>query len=251
VWLRLYTDPAPAGATLVCCPHAGGAASFFAPWRGLVPADWRLAAVTYPGRENRWGEPPAASLADMARAVAAEIEAAGWSGPVVVFGHSMGAVVAYEVTLALARAGRDVRLVVSGIGPGGSGRAFTARVTDDPATGQRLADELLAVDPDSAAALADPELRAYALGVLSSDLDLLNAHDLSGVVLPGVPVLALGGADDPEAGADALAGWAALTTGPFAQHVFPGGHFYLRAAAADVVRVTLGTVPFVTPGLSS
>jgi pyochelin biosynthetic protein PchC len=256
-WLRSYTAADGAAATLVCLPHAGGAASAFVSWRAKLPGAWNLFAATYPGRENRWGEPPAADLGAMAQAIAAEVAEMAGAGPVVLFGHSMGARVAYEIAVARQRAGeRTALLAVSGAGPEPGASTLTARVTADPRTGDELARQIIALDPDSAPALGHPELRGYVLQVMSDDLDLLARHAPSGVVLDGVPVLALGGDADavlippqaraggrsrhPQGPAEALAAWAGLTTGPFEQLVLPGGHFYLRdhedAVIAAVVR---------------
>ena len=236
-WLRRYADPGEhTQVRLVCFPHAGGAASAYARWAPALPPGWRLDAVKYPGREDRFVDPPAESLAQMARDIADELAADDKDVPCVLFGHSMGSFVAYEAAVVRQESHRRVDLLVaSGAAPRINPEAMTGRVTDDPSTGELLESQLLDIDPDSSAALEDPELRGYVLRTLSSDLDLLAGHHISGTVLDGVPVLALEGREDIHNRLGEVLEWSALTTGPFAQWVFPGGHFYLREQMAPVI----------------
>jgi len=251
VWLRRYSDPVDPQVRLVCFPHAGGAASAYAHWAAALPPTWRLDAVKYPGREDRFVDPPSASLEDMAQDIAAELAPAACAVlpeagspppaepdvPCVLFGHSMGSFLAYEVASLRQEAHRRVDLlVVSGAAPHIDPDAMTGRITDDPSTGELLESQLLDIDPDSSLALSDPELRGYVLRTLSCDLDLLAHHRLSGTVLDGVPMLALNGRDDIHNRLEEVVAWSKLTTGPFAQWVFPGGHFYLRDQMAPVIR---------------
>ena len=235
-WLRCYADPGDhTQVRLVCFPHAGGAASAYARWAGILPAGWRLDAVKYPGREDRFVDRPAESLAQMAQDIAGEL-ADDMNVPCVLFGHSMGSFVAYEAAVARQESHRRVDLLVaSGAAPRIDPEAMTGRVTDDPSTGELLESQLLDIDPDSSMALKDPELRGYVLRTLSSDLDLLANHHISGTVLDSVPILALDGREDIHNRLEEVVAWSALTTGPFAQWVFPGGHFYLRDQMTPVI----------------
>ena len=249
VWLRNYSRPDPPRVRLVCFPHAGGSASAYAHWAPALPASWQLDAVKYPGREDRILDPPMGSFSDMAQAIADELASTDTGGTCVVFGHSMGSYLAYEVAVLRQKAHQRVDLLVlSGAGPQGDRSALAARVSDDPSTGDLLARQLLDMDPDSAAALSNPELRDYVLRTLSWDLDLLDRHHLSDIVLGQVPVLAISGRDDPHTSPGQAAMWAGFTTGPFAQWVLPGGHFYLRDQLALVVAAIRATLDICQPG---
>jgi pyochelin biosynthesis protein PchC len=108
-WLRGF-HPAPPGAPrLVCLPFAGGSASFFHPLSAALP-DVEVLAAQYPGRQDRLSEPPVADLGAMADAVAAEQPAD--SARTVLFGHSVGALVAYEVARRLIEHADAVRAVL-------------------------------------------------------------------------------------------------------------------------------------------
>ncbi|MFE2626197.1 thioesterase II family protein, partial [Streptomyces caelestis] len=107
---------------LICLPFAGAGPSFFAPWQGLAPEGLRILPVSLPGREKRFPEPAHTSVAPAVDDAYAQVTAAlgggdGSGGPVVLFGHSMGAVLAYELAHRIERSGgpdRLAALVVSG-----------------------------------------------------------------------------------------------------------------------------------------
>jgi pyochelin biosynthetic protein PchC len=205
-------------------------------FRSLLPDGWRLDAVTYPGREDRLVESAAPTLRAMAQSIAEEI-ADTESCVVVLFGHSFGATVAFEVAVSRQAAGLSTALLaVSASGPG-SGRGFlTARIGPGPESFNRLARQVIALDPESADALSYPDIRAVALSALSYDLDLLESHVLSRTILKNVPVLTLAGRNDPSVTPASVHSWAALTTGHVIGRDFDGGHFYFRHHASAVLK---------------
>jgi len=102
-WLKIPKPNPRATWRLICLPHAGGAASFFYPWSKVIPSDGELVLVQYPGREERIGQP---CIEDMSVMVQTLVQVLGRSShilskPYVLFGHSMGAAIAYELCLAL------------------------------------------------------------------------------------------------------------------------------------------------------
>ncbi|MFK3984248.1 thioesterase II family protein [Micromonospora sp. NPDC050397] len=219
---------------LICFPHAGGSAGFFRSWAALVPDDVELLAVRYPGREDRFAESPARHMADLAEPIA-QASMKLDDTPLALFGHSMGATVAFEVTARLADAPTAVgpaALFVSGRpGPGKTRSRHLADATDD-----RLVEDLLAMGGTSAEVLANPELRELFLPVIRADYRLLDAYR-SPVPPPAlaVPVVAYYGAEDGHVDEDGVNAWSAVTRSGFAARSFPGGHFYLEQHAAALV----------------
>ncbi|MDR1431793.1 MAG: alpha/beta fold hydrolase [Propionibacteriaceae bacterium] len=221
-----------AGVTLLCCPHAGGAASFFGTWRTSLHPSCRILAAQYPGREDRIGQRPAATLLELAREISAAALETVRAGSLVVLGHSMGALVAFETALQLADRGvQPELLVVSALAPQVEPRLLTAR-SGDPAGSGQLLTQLLQLDPEFEKVAAYPELADFAVRIVSADLDMMSGHRLSQRPLGATPILTLAGTDDPAVNPAELRAWRSRTTGAFSQSEFPGRHFYLRGDGA-------------------
>ncbi|MFF8993939.1 thioesterase II family protein [Streptomyces sp. NPDC014983] len=230
-WL-LSGAPRAAACDLYCFPHGGGTAAEYLRWaRDLRTA--RVHAVQLPGRVPRLNEAVPGSMRELVEAFVAEVPLP--AGRFVFFGHSLGALFAYEVTRALAAAGRPLpaRLVVSGFRaphlPHPGGRLH--RLPDD-----ELLDAVARLHgglPDEV--LASAELRELAAAALRADYRVLETYAWqAGEPLP-VPLTVFGGEDD-RITADELAAWDEHTSAGTAVRRFPGGHFYLRERPVPVQR---------------
>jgi pyochelin biosynthesis protein PchC len=222
-WWRRPAPRPDAEITLLCFPPAGAGASTFRGWADALPGVDVL-AVQYPGRQDRFADPCAETMAELADPLAAAV-AGGLVGPVAFFGHSMGAVVAYEVAR---RLDRDLaHLFVS------AHAAPTAPRTSRPEadTDEAVLDYLRALGGANVAMLDDPDLRELTLPMVRADLRLLGAYEhLAGPPL-ACPVTAIVGTGDHTTSAVDAVAWAARTTGPFDLVALPGGHFYLESPA--------------------
>ncbi|GAA2585645.1 alpha/beta fold hydrolase [Actinomadura fulvescens] len=241
-WLR-QGFPADAGApTVVCFPHAGGSAGFFAPLAEALAPAVRVLAVQYPGRLDRRGEPPLEDLRELARRTAAAIAEDGPGiAPLAFFGHSMGSLVAYEAAL-LGERGLghtpDVLFVSGGRTPGSS-RVDPAVLRSD----ESLIETVLRLGGTSRALLESADLRELVMPALRADYRALRAYTAVPGTRIGCPIIALAGSDDPVANPVEVARWRDHTAGRFRFRVFPGDHFYLTprlADVADAVRAGLG-----------
>lgn len=232
-----YPRETPVAARLLCLPHAGGGAFLQRQWPALLPPSIELISVELPGRGTRMHEPPATDV----RAVVAslEVDLAGLDDrPLVLFGHSMGAVLAFELALMRQRAGRAPLAVFL------AGCAAPARLAERPRTHQlddatflaRL--ERLGAIP--AEVLADPDLRAMVLGVLRADITLLETYAGDGGAALDCPVWVLGGREDDAATAADLLAWRGHARAGFEHVEFPGGHFFVTSQATSLVAF-LGT----------
>jgi pyochelin biosynthesis protein PchC len=224
-WLRCPRPLRWPALRLVCFPHAGGNAAFYRSWVARLPDDVELLGVQYPGRMDRSGEPFADGLGQLADGAAAALRELPADAPLALFGHSLGAVVAYETARRLDRGtgSRIAGLVVSG-------RPAPTRQRD---TKVHLAgdDELWAetgrLGGTSPEALDHDGLRAIAIPVLRADYRAAETYRPTPPAPLTVPVLACIGDADPEVTPDEAAAWAERTSGPFALHTFAGDHFYL------------------------
>ncbi|MEI7033280.1 thioesterase II family protein [Streptomyces pratensis] len=215
---------------LVCLPFAGAGPSFFAPWQELAPEGLRVLPVSLPGREKRFPEPAYTSAGPAVEDAYAQVATALGEGPgggrLVLFGHSMGAVLAYELAHRIERSAarsRPAALVVSGA-PG----PWTQRT--DRAAG--LPDEEFAARVRAFAgyghpALEDPQMRELLLPVLRADVLLHETYVPSTDRRLAMPVLSVRGRDDTLVGAAQAAEWERATTGGLSVAELAGGHMYL------------------------
>ncbi|WP_240138477.1 thioesterase II family protein [Streptomyces sp. MUM 178J] len=233
-WLRRPRPVANPRLRLVCLPHAGGTAGTFHGWADLLPADVELVAVQYPGRQDRLGEPCVTAMAELADGVAqALLPLLG--RPLALFGHSMGAALAYEVTLRLETLyrARPRQLFVSGHAAPGSPRSSRDLHTQDDAA---MVEDLLALGGMDEALTADPGLLPLLLPSMRADLKLIETYQPADARPVGIPLTAYVGDSDPGVPVSDAAAWSDRTSGDFDLRVFPGGHFYLAQQEAEVVK---------------
>lgn len=232
-WLRRPRPVAHPRLRLVCLPHCGGTAGAFYGWTATLPADVELVAVQYPGRQDRFGEPCLRHMGELADGVTQALLPL-LDRPVALFGHSMGAALAYEVTLCLETRyrARPQQLFVSGrASPTCPEKGRDLYLRDDAAMLAGLV-ELGGLDQ---AVIADPELLALLMPSFRADLRLIETyrpHDIRPVT---VPVTAYTGDADPGVPVTGVAAWADLAAGGFDVRVFPGGHFYLVDQESELV----------------
>ncbi|MEU2929439.1 alpha/beta fold hydrolase [Streptomyces sp. NPDC007251] len=226
-WFRRFTTASGDGPRLVCFPHAGGSATAFKDLAHRLPATFDVVAVQYPGRQDRYAETPYTALLPLVEAVAGELArelAADPGRPYALFGHSMGALVAFETARLLARGELPdpQRLFLSGRG-GPETDSLPYHLYDDTDV---LADVRRLGGTDQAM-LADPDLLELVLPALRADYQALGTYHWCGGEPLAAPVTALTGDNDPMMTVEDAHTWRAHTTGDFAVKVFSGGHFYL------------------------
>jgi pyochelin biosynthetic protein PchC len=243
-WIRTRVRSVPTGIDLVCLPHAGGSASSFRLWPDLLPEHIQLHTVQYPGREDRLSEPPVTSMPEMADAVAAELLALG-TRPLVLFGHSMGAAIAYEVAARLERTGLVPKAVVV------SGQPAPHR--RKPKELHRASDEDLLADIDRIGAAGsgvlrqDPELRDLLLPMIRADYQIIETYDSPDGSRLRAPIVVFRGDTDEDVNAADAEAWADRTLRYQGERVFPGGHFYLQEQRAAVVDALAETIALGAP----
>ncbi|MFE1577212.1 thioesterase II family protein [Streptomyces fradiae] len=222
-WLRRLRPGGPASVRLVCLPHAGGWPNYFRPWSPLLPPYVEHLAAHYPGRESRDKEPCATRMDQLVDGVVEALEPLR-DLPLVLFGHSMGASVAHEVTLRLQEAGAPpAHLVVSGRRSPTLRRATTLHLADDETflAGIRR----LGGIPDEV--FEDADLRELMIGPLREDYRLIERYEPTSTAPVDAPITAMRGADDPHCSEEGALAWRDIAGRGFSPVTFPGGHFYL------------------------
>jgi pyochelin biosynthetic protein PchC len=232
-WIRRFHQAPGATAQVICFPHAGGSCTYYFPMsRALAPAI-EVLAIQYPGRQDRHTEPCVDDLRMLADLVTPEIVPLT-ERPVLLFGHSMGATLAYEVALRLADAGvTPLALFVSG-------RRAPSTYRDERihlySKAEFIADieRLSGTDPRL---FEDDQVVDMILPALRSDYRAAETYRYRESLPLACPVVALIGDSDPQVTVDEARAWDRHTTAGTSLRVYPGGHFFLAAHAGSVLNL--------------
>ena len=204
----------------------------FRTWSADLPADVEVCAVEYPGRGNRLREQPLHRLLPLAEAASRAI-AAQAAVPFAVYGHSLGALVAFEAVRCLRRRGAPgpLQLSVSGRRP---------PHVPDPAPPLHALPEAEFVeavrrryDGIPEVVLREPDLMRLMLPAMRADFEVLESYEYTEEAPLDIPVSVFGGEQDPGLPATELAGWERETTGRCTIATWPGNHFFIQSARAS------------------
>lgn len=243
----VHAPAAPRRMRLYCFAFAGGGAAVFAPWRELVSADIEIRALQLPGRAERWGERPFTEFGAMLDGLAAAF-AGQPAGEFAFFGHSLGALIAFELARRLRDGGRATprRVFVSGCAaPRCPSRPVPSPLLDDAA----LIGELRRLNGTPPELLEHRDLMELMLPTIRADFALVRSYRYAPGVPLDVPLTVLAGLEDDGTGAEQVAGWQAETTAPADILWFLGDHFFIDQARRDVVAtVNAALAPAACPG---
>lgn len=227
------------GLRLVCFPHAGGSAGYFRPLgQALVPHIETL-AVQYPGRLDRRHEPPIESVPQLADA-AFEALRHSLDGPFAFFGHSLGAVVAFEVARRfeqLTPAG-PVRLFASARRAPSVVKEEYVHLRDDDG----LIAEMRRLGGTDETLLNDKDIRELVLPAVRADYRAVETYTAAPGARVTCPITVFVGDHDPVTPVADTAPWDGHTAKDADIQVFDGGHFYLDQRVADVAAAIVGAL---------
>ncbi len=242
LWISFHKPRPRARLRLLCFPYAGGGALVYRQWAASMPEEIDVLPVQLPGRERRLREPPFTRVEPLVEAAVQGL-APYLDRPFAIFGHSVGALVGYEVVQRLRRDHglEPVHLLVS------ARRA--PQLPPDSEDDYKLSDpelieRLREFNGTPAEVLEHPELMELMLPLLRADFELNDTYEPIAHPSLECPVTAFGGLEDDELPRDELEAWSGVTGGSFRLRLFPGDHFYLnqhrsrliQAVAEDLLR---------------
>ncbi len=243
-WVTCPKPSPRANVRLFCFPYAGGAASFFYPWAVELAPSIEVCPIQYPGRENRMFETPFTQLAPLVESLAPVIRPF-LNRPFAMYGHSMGALIAFELLRQLRR--------LQAPAP----RALFVSACPAPPLAHNGPDihhlpnaEFLAAvrvyNGIPEAVLKDKELLELILPIVRADFTLYEKYAYAPEPPLEVPILAFGGLQDAHVSREALQAWREQTRGSFALRMFPGDHFFLQGARSLLLQSILRDVQRLT-----
>ncbi|MCY1045297.1 alpha/beta fold hydrolase [Corallococcus sp. bb12-1] len=217
---------------LFCFPHSGGSVGEYVRWADLLP-DIEVWGVQLPGRGARAEEAPFTRIRELVDSLVAAVD---FGTHFAFFGHSLGALVAFETAQRLRELGRampDALMLSAAPAPQLPPRAIPSSHLDE-------AGLLTALEPTYGELIQelreDAELRELLLPGLRADLSLVESYPYEARAPLPCAMTVTGGTQDDLARED-LEAWRIHTTGPFELHLLPGGHFYLREQKAALLRL--------------
>jgi medium-chain acyl-[acyl-carrier-protein] hydrolase len=234
-WLACRTPNSQARLRLFCFPYAGGGASIFRTWSDGLSAEIEVCPVQLPGRGTRLREPPFRQLSSLVQALAQALFPY-FDKPFAFFGHSLGALVSFELARQLRRqySVEPVHLFVSACcAPQIPNSGAPLHTLPDPA----LLETLRHLNGTPREILKHEELMRLMLPVLRADFAVYETYAYSTELSLDCPISTFGGLHDRSVSRSDLEAWRAQTNAFFSLRMLPGNHFFLNTAKPLLLRV--------------
>lgn len=233
-WIKCFKPNSTASLRLFCFPYAGGGASLFRSWHHQLPQEIEVCAIQLPGREDRIKEPPFTHILPLVQVLASVLRSYS-DIPFAFFGHSMGALISFELTHQLCRQQQPtpVHLLLSG-------RHAPQLPEHSPLLhtlpNHEFLQELRDLNGTPAGVLDNPELVQLVLPLLRADLSICGTYVYLNRSPLRCPISVFGGIDDPNETGDRLQPWKTQTTSTFSLTMLPGNHFFLQTNQSTLLK---------------
>lgn len=234
-WIVYPKRNPSASKRLFCFPYAGATAYVFQNWPRFLPADVEVIGMQLPGRGKRLLERMHTRMATLCEAVFPEIRPL-LDKPFMFFGHSMGAMISFELARLLRRERQALPsyLFVSG-------RRAVQVHEDEPRTYDlpeaEFIQELVRLNGTPPEVLEHRELLQLMLPLLRADFELIHEYQYSPEPPFAFPIMAFGGLGDPEVSRAQLEAWREQTTATFKLHMLLGDHFFIHSAREKILQI--------------
>lgn len=218
---------------LLCLAHAGGSASSYWSWGRMLPAGIEVVAVQLPGRGATLGMPACTSVEELVTGLTHTVGPL-LDKPLAIFGHSMGALLGFELARAMRRAYGVSPLMLFASGHAAPQRA-RRRPTIHKLPAPQFWEEIRRLDGTPDEVLANPELMEIVEPALRADFAACETYVYKHDRPLDCPIAAFRGLNDPNTDLDDVETWGYQTEAGFSTSVFGGGHFFIAGERARVL----------------
>jgi surfactin synthase thioesterase subunit len=228
---------------LYCLPHAGGAASAFRAWIGRLHGV-AVRPLQPPGRETRKRDTAHTDIAALAAELADVVLADAEDQPYAVYGHSLGALVGFELLHRIRRIGGrpPTHFLLSACRAPHLFAPDALTTADRDMSQERIVAWLRSLGGTPESFLSDPRVLAMILPPVRADLSVMLSYRYEPLPPLDVPITSVAATDDPRANPEAMGAWRDQTVGRFELHTLSGGHFAVfeqAEATLEIVRRAL------------
>jgi medium-chain acyl-[acyl-carrier-protein] hydrolase len=218
---------------LFCLPYAGGGSSFYYSWAYSLPKDVQICPVPLPGREGRLKEKPFTNMESLVKSIACSLQPY-LDKPFAFFGHSMGAIICFELAQYLRHNFQLTprKLFVAGC------RAPHIPFPDAPTyhlpTNEFMI-ELQRLGGTPEKVLNNIELMELLLPTLRADFELIETYSYQKYSPLSCPITIFGGSQDSQVKHDSLEAWHQHTSAEFKLNILSGDHFFIHSHQNDLL----------------
>ncbi|HZI20298.1 MAG TPA: alpha/beta fold hydrolase [Pyrinomonadaceae bacterium] len=237
-WIAPIAPNPHAGMRLFCFPYAGAGAVIFKDWHKSFPREIEVCPVQLPGRGGRLRERPFTQIKPLV-AAAAEALRPLFDKPFAFFGHSMGALISYELAQVLREQGSGTPLTLFVGAHSAPHLRNREAITYNLPDNEFLA-ELRRLKGTPQEVLGHPELMELMAPLLRADFEVCETYPVSTAPPLESTIIAFGGVGDVEVPREKMEAWRQHTTGRFALHMLAGDHFFIQTSQTDIIRIVVG-----------
>lgn len=225
-WITIPKPNARAKIRLFCFPYSGAGASIYYPWVEVLPPAIEICPVQLPGRGSRISEKPYTSLDDLIPEMERSLKPY-FDKPFAFFGHSMGALIGFELSGLIQENGDDMPVILFVSGHNAPHLPDKTEPIHDLPEHEFVA-QIKSMNGTPDELLEDPELRDLLLPILRADFSVCETYTYRDKTPLDCSICACGGLGDPYVDRDGLKAWSNHTGKEFSLRLFPGNHFYLN-----------------------
>lgn len=225
-WITIPKPNARAKVRLFCFPYSGASASIYYPWVEILPPGIEVCPVQLPGRGNRISENSYTSLGELIPEAEESLKPY-FDKPFAFFGHSMGALIGFELARLLQSNGEDLPVILFVSGHNAPHLPDTSEPIHALPTPEFVA-QIKSMNGTPDEILEDPELRDLLLPILRADFSVCETYSYRNEMPLDCSICACGGLGDPYVDREGLKAWSRHTVKEFSMRLFQGNHFYLN-----------------------